>query len=238
MDERLIDVAGLAALIAARASPGEVLLVGLTGSVAAGKTTLATALAAELGKDRRVQAVATDGFLLPNATLDARGILNRKGFPETYDVERLEAIMRQARSGPVRIPVYSHVTYDIDPNAAVEVDRPDILILEGLGLAPLPDGRNPARDLDLTVYIDATEPELEAWFVDRFVGFWRAAERDPTSFYAQFRRMDEPQTADFAKMVWTAINLPNLRSHIVHARDLADIVLRKAADHTLRLVRA
>jgi type I pantothenate kinase len=238
MSERPIDVAALAALIAARATPGEVLLVGLTGSVAAGKTTLAAALAQALGAGRRVQAVATDGFLLPNATLDARGILNRKGFPETYDVDRLEALMRHARSGPVRVPVYSHVTYDIDPAAVLEVDRPDILILEGLGLAPLPDGRNPARGLDLTVYIDATEAELEAWFVDRFVGFWRAAETDPASFYAQFRRMDEARAAEFARMVWAAVNLPNLRDHIQGARDLADIVLRKAADHSLRLVRA
>ena len=238
MDERPIDVAALATLIAARATPGEVLLVGLTGSVASGKTTLAQALAAELGRGRTAHAIATDGFLLPNAILDARGILHRKGFPETYDVERLETVMRQARSGPVRIPVYSHMTYDIDPTSAREVDRPDILILEGLGLAPLPDGRNPARDLDLTVYIDAAEPELEAWFVNRFLGFWRAAEHDPASFYAQFRRMNEPQTAEFARMVWARINLPNLRDHIVRARDLADIVLRKSADHSLRLVRS
>ena len=232
-----LDLTDLAARIKARRRPGEVQVVGLTGSVAVGKTTLAQALVQALSAGANVASVSTDGFLLPNPVLLERGLGHRKGFPETFDSEALSALIRGARTGPVTAPGYSHVTYEIDPARSVTVDRPDILLLEGLGFAPDADGATPARDLDLLVYIDAEEADIEAWFVERFMGFWRSAEHDPASFYAQFRSMDEAQTDAFARTVWTRINLANLRDHIVQARDLADIVLCKTRDHGLTLVR-
>ena len=154
----------------------------------------------------------------------------RKGYPETYDVEGLGAVLRGVRNRPVTVPGYSHVIYDIDPVLARVVTRPDILIVEGLGLTPRPGG------LDLLVYLDADEADLEDWFSARFMDFWRAAETDPASFYARFRSMSEPETETFARArVWARMNLPNLREHIIRARDQADIVVRKRADHSLVL---
>lgn len=166
-----MDAADLAGLIAARARPGETLLVGLTGSVAAGKTTLSDELAIILARDRKVQTLATDGFLLPNSLLAERGLLGRKGFPETYDSAGLVALMKAARQGPVTAPVYSHTIYDVDPARTIAIDRPDILILDGLGLAPIDGDRSVADALDILIYIDADEADLEVWYIDRFVGF-------------------------------------------------------------------
>jgi type I pantothenate kinase len=225
-----MSLAGLAQRIADRASPGEVLVVGVTGSVAAGKSTLCAALKGALEPALRVEVVSTDGFLFPNAVLTGRGTLMRKGYPETYDVEGLAAVLEGVRAGPVTVPGYSHVIYDIDPALSREVAPPDILIVEGLGLTPKPPG------LDLLVYIDADEAHLEDWFAARFMDFWRSAETDPTSFYVRFRAMTAPEAEAFARsMVWTQMNLPNLREHIINARDEADIVVRKEADHSLVL---
>jgi len=225
-----MSLANLVQLIAERASPGVVLVVGATGSVAAGKSTLCAALKTALEPALRVEVVSTDGFLLPNAVLTERGVLMRKGYPETYDVEGLAAVLHGVRAGPVTVPGYSHIIYDIDPALSREVAPPDVLIVEGLGLTPRPPG------LDLLVYIDADEADLEDWFTARFMAFWRAAETDPTSFYARFRTMTAPEAEAFARsMVWRQMNLPNLREHIIKARDEADIVVRKRADHSLML---
>jgi len=228
-----MSVEGLARRIAERASPGEVLVVGVTGSVAAGKSTLCAALKAALEPGRRGGGVSADGLPFPHAA-SARGggtgIGKRggRGFPGTYDVGGVAAALRAVREGPVTVPGYSHAIYDIDPALAREVARPDILILEGLGLVPRPAG------LDLLVYLDAEEADLEDWFTARFMGFWRAAETDPTSFYARFRAMSETEAEAFARArVWTQMNLPNLRENIIRARDEADLVVRKAADHSL-----
>lgn len=221
----------LAGRLRDKASPGEVLVVGVTGSVAAGKSTLCAGLKAALEPARRVEVVSTDGFLFSNAVLAGRGTLMRKGYPETYDAEGLAAALAAARAGPVTVPGYSHVIYDIDPSLARVVARPDILIVEGLGLTPRPAG------LDLLIYLDAEEADLEDWFAARFMDFWRAAEFDPASFYARFRSMSEAEADAFARArVWTQMNLPNLREHIILARDEADIVVRKRADHSLWLV--
>lgn len=223
-----MSLSDLAARLRAAARPGQVLVVGLTGSVAAGKTTLARSLIADL-VPLRVETVSTDGFLLPNAVLAERGLSLRKGFPESYDVERLATALRTVRTGPAVFPGYSHVTYDIDAGLARTLERPDILLLEGLGLG--------GADLDLLIYLDAEEADLEAWFLERFLVFWRAAEQDPASFYAQFRTMDEEQAVQFARGVWAGINLPNLRDHIAPLRETADVVVLKDASHGLRLVR-
>lgn len=218
--------------IADRATPRQVLVAGVTGSVAAGKSTLCAALKAALEPGLRVEVIATDGFLWPNAVLAGRGLLMRKGYPETYDMEGLAKALSGLRQGPVAVPGYSHLICDIDPALSREIAPPDILLLEGLGLSPRPDG------LDLLVYLDADEADLEDWFTDRFMDFWQAAETDPSSFYTRFRSMTEPEAEAFARsMVWTQMNLPSLREHIIGVRDEADIVVRKRRDHSLWLER-
>jgi type I pantothenate kinase len=220
-------------LVAAR-QPGRPLLTGLTGAVSAGKSTLAAQLADRLaGRGLTVEVVSTDGFLKPNAVLQAEGALDLKGWPHTFDTPGMLAALAAVPSGPVQVPVHSHVTYDIDPALARRIDRPDILIAEGLNLHLRAEAPAHADPLDLLLYLDAEEADLEAWYVARFLGFWEAAEHDPASFYARFRAMDRDAVADLARRVWEGVNLPNLRQHIVRARPVADLVVRKGADHQI-----
>ena len=224
------DVTGIAEWIEARRRGARPYLLGVTGSVSSGKSTFAGQLAAVLaaaGAD--VEIACTDGFLMDNVTLDAKGILGRKGFPESYDMDALRAALAAVRAGPADFPGYSHVIYDIDPALTRRVGPRDVLIVEGLALH---DGAA-ALGLDALVYLDADEAHLEAWFTERLIGLWRAAEHDPTSFYAQFRHFTEPEARAFAARVWQAINLPNLREHIVRARDVAELVVSKGADHAI-----
>ncbi|HEX3407029.1 MAG TPA: hypothetical protein VHS81_07305, partial [Caulobacteraceae bacterium] len=193
-------------------------LVGVTGAVAAGKSTFAGQLATALtAGGQTVETVCTDGFLLNNAALTAKGVLNRKGFPESYDMAGMRAALAALRTGPADIPGYSHVIYDIDPALTRRIEPAGVVVVEGLALH---EGAV-ALGLDALIYLDADEAHLEAWFAERFVVLWRAAEHDPTSFYAQFRHLSEPETRVFAVRVWQAINLPNLREHIVKGRDVA-----------------
>jgi type I pantothenate kinase len=141
------------------------------------------------------------------------------------------------RLGPVDFPGYSHVIYDVDPGLARRIERPDILIIEGLSLDIDRGAAAGARLLDALVYLDAEEADIEAWFVERFLGLWAAAEHDPASFYARFRGLDRGQAAGLARTVWASINLPNLRENIVKARELADIVVRKGPDHGIQAIR-
>jgi type I pantothenate kinase len=223
----------VADLIRARRGERSPYIVGITGAVAAGKSTFAAELGAALAAEGlSVDILCTDGFLMDNAALDARGILGRKGFPESYDVAGLRRALADIRSGPVDAPGYSHAIYDIDPALTRRVEPPDVLIVEGLGLH---EGAA-AVGLDALIYLDADEAHLEAWFTERLVGLWRAAAHDPTSFYARFRHFSEPEARGFARQVWQAINLPNLREHIVLGRDLADIVVSKGARHQILAV--
>jgi type I pantothenate kinase len=212
-------------------------VIAITGSVAAGKSVLAGELAAAVAAepDRPVaEVVCTDGFLMDNARLEMLGLTQRKGFPESYNREGFRAALNAIRRGPARFPGYSHVTYDIDPALARTFATPDVLIVDGLGLETdlgVSDDGQPL--INALIYLDADEADLEAWFTTRFMGLWAAAEHDPTSFYARFRSMDEAAARAFAKLVWSGINLPNLRDHIIHARDRADIVIRKGAGHEI-----
>lgn len=225
-----IDIPTLAQRLAALRTPGQTLVVAITGAVAAGKSTLAEGLRDALAASGiTADLVCTDGFLFPNTVLEAKGLTLRKGFPESYDTDAMMAAIWAARSGRADFPGYSHTTYDIDPALTRTVTRPDILIVEGLGFPP---GQAMA---DTLIYLDAEEADLEAWFVARFLRLWREAEFDPASFYFRFRVMDKAQAEAFARQVWARINLPNLRDHIVHHRPGADLVLRKAADHSLSL---
>ena len=222
--DRILD------LVAARRAGRSPYILGVTGAVAAGKSTFAEQLRAALaaGPDApSVEIVCTDGFLMNNAALEALGLINRKGFPETYDVAAMRAALAAIRAGPADFPGYSHTNYDIDPALTRRLAPPDVLIVEGLGL----HAGAAALGLDALIYLDAEEGQIEAWFTERFVGLWRAAETDPASFYARFRHMNETELRVFAGQVWAAINLPNLREHIVLGRDAADIVVTKGADH-------
>jgi type I pantothenate kinase len=146
----------------------------------------------------------------------------------------IAGLKRLAGGGPpVAVPAYSHALYDIDPDGARHITAADVVLVEGLGLAPADDGHRPP--LDLLIYIDADEPDVRRWFVDRFMGLWAAAADDPTSFYARFRHMTEAEARAFAVQVWEGVNLPNWQQHIARAHDVADIVVKKAGDHGLLL---
>jgi len=215
-------------------------IIGVTGSVASGKSTLSAELRSRLQawpERPRVELVCTDGFLHPNTVLDARGLAGRKGFPESYDASAMRQALSDVRRGPAAFPGYSHVTYDVDPALLRRIDRPDVLIIEGLSLDldRRPTATGP-RLLDCLIYLDADEADIEHWFIGRFLGLWAAAEHDPTSFYARFRGLDRDQAAALARTVWNQVNLPNLREHIARARDVADIVVRKRPDHGIEAV--
>jgi type I pantothenate kinase len=226
-------VHALAADLAARRPSTGPLIVGLTGAVAAGKSTLAGELKTILADQAKVEIIATDGFLRPNAELTELGLLEQKGFPPTYDNDRFRTVLMDIRTGPAIFPTYSHTAYDIDPALARTLSSPDILIVEGLNLQHRAVAPEAADPLDLLIYLDADEADLESWYVARFLELWEAAEHDPTSFYARFRSMSRDQTEDLARMVWTGVNLKNLRENIILARDTADLVVRKAADHAI-----
>jgi type I pantothenate kinase len=221
---------------AAARTAGTPYIVGVAGSVAVGKSTFAASLreAMEAWPEHpRVDNVATDGFLFPNAVLAERNIAMRKGFPESFDVEALRTALTAIRSGArVAVPRYSHVTYDVDPEHPQIVENPALVILDGLHLAQIERPGTP-RLIDCLIYLGADEGMIETWFTDRLLPLMLAGRDDPTSFYYRFRDMDDAARAAFAAMVWQTINLPNLREHIVKDRNEADLIVTKAADHTI-----
>jgi type I pantothenate kinase len=226
----------LAELIRGRAgaaSGGSPFLVSVVGSVAVGKSTTAAALRALLASappGHRVDVVATDGFLFSNRELAARGLTERKGFPESYDLEALARFLDDVRGNqmPVHAPLYSHAVYDVVAETQV-VDHPDIVILEGM---PLANDR-----VDLSVYLDAAERDIEQWYISRFIALCRAATDDDASFFRHFAGYTEDQAMAFAHEVWATINSVNLRDHILPTRDLCDVILEKGPDHAVRRVR-
>ena len=212
-------------------------VIAVTGSVAVGKSVLSNQLKDAITgwPDRPVvEIIGTDGFLLDNAALEAKGLSTRKGFPESYDLPALKAALAAVRQGPVTIPGYSHSTYDIDPALARTLQRPGVLIVEGLGLQDdLGQGADGRQLIDALIYLDADEVDIEIWFTDRLVRLMLAAADDPTSFYTRFLGLDDAGRRDFCKMVWEGINRPNLRDHISRARDRAEIVIKKRGDHAI-----
>ena len=209
-------------------------VTAIGGSVAVGKSTLAQTLRDAIAQwpgHPRAQVVPTDGFLFPNSELAERNLSMRKGFPESYDVEALRAALAEIKTGrPVAVPLYSHVTYDVDHGARAFVDEAEIVILDGLHLGRVRDGGT-GRLIDQLVYLDADEADIETWFRDRLIPLMQAGRTDRNSFYYAFRALDDAGQRAFAERVWREINLPNLRDHIVRDRDSADIVVRKGADH-------
>jgi type I pantothenate kinase len=165
--------------------------------------------------------------------LEARGLVLKKGFPESFDADTMLATLAALRLGSADVPVHSHASYDIDPALTHRVGPADIVIVEGLGLSGFPDGRSARAELDVLIYLDADPADIEAWYVARFLALWRAGADDPTSFYHRFAALPEAQVTALAASTWASINLPNLVNHIARARASADIVLHKTAGHQL-----
>ena len=213
-------------------------VIGVAGSVAVGKSTFARILQALLARwpdHPKVELVTTDGFLHPNAVLNERGIMNRKGFPESYDTRRLIAFLRELKSGveEVHAPVYSHVVYDIVPGEHVTVRQPDILILEGLNVLQVGgDGREFVSDhFDFSIYIDAEEHDIEEWYVERFLALREAVFQNPASFFRHFAALTDDEAVATARGIWHDINGRNLKENIAPTRSRASLVLHKGPDH-------
>ena len=223
-------------------------IIGVAGSVAVGKSTTARILQTLLSRwpsTPRVDLVTTDGFLYPNAVLTEKGLMDRKGFPESYDRGRFVNFLADIKSGKanVKVPVYSHLVYDVVPGTEIVVDRPDILIVEGLNIlqpGELPKTGKPivfASDfIDFSVYIDADNDDLEDWFMQRFFRLRETAFKDPTSFFRRFAEMSEAEAGSFGRQVWRSINLRNLIDNVLPTRGRADLILKKGKDHLIENV--
>ena len=230
-----VGIEALASRIGEIHSAASDLVIGLTGSVAVGKSTLARHLQTTLSPNLSVETVSTDGFLFSTAFLREQGLFEKKGFPETYDRAAMAAAIEAVRDAPTDFPGYSHITFDPDPALTRRIAPSQVLILEGLGFAPRQGEVATRSEPDLLIYIDADLAHIESWYLERFLRFWHAAEHDPTSFYAQFRHMSEAELIVFAKSVWAGINLPNLETHILPLKEHADLVIRKDQDHSISI---
>jgi type I pantothenate kinase len=218
-------------------------IIGMAGSVAVGKSTTARILQALLARwpdHPRVDLVTTDGFLLPNTELERRGLMDRKGFPESYDVRRLLRFLADVKGGQeeVSAPIYSHVVYDIVPDGEQIIRRPDILILEGLNVLQGGESALAVSDFfDLSIYVDALEADIEQWYVDRFLALRETAFTDATSFFRHFATLRDDEAVMMARGIWRTINGLNLADNILPTRERADLILEKGADHAIRRVR-
>jgi len=219
-------------------------VIGVAGSVAVGKSTIARLLRELLARwedTPRVELVTTDGFLLPNAELQRRGLMDRKGFPESYDRRALLRFVSKIKSGveEVRAPFYSHLSYDIVGDAEIVVRRPDVLIVEGLNvLQPPIGGRGLAvSDLfDFTIYVDARTSDVATWYEERFLKLQRGAFANPQSFFHRYASLSEEEAREKARDIWSRINEPNLVQNVLPTRSRADLVLRKGGDHKVSSV--
>ena len=219
-------------------------VIGVAGSVAVGKSTVARLLQMLMARwedTPRVELVTTDGFLYPNAELERRGILDRKGFPESYDRRALLRFVSEVKSGSAEVsaPVYSHLSYDILPGEKIVVRQPDVLIVEGLNVLqpPTAGGGLAVSDLfDFTVYVDARTQDIASWYQDRFLSLQRGAFSDPDSYFHRYASLTEDEAREKAKDFWERINLPNLEQNIRPTRSRATLVLRKAANHAVSTV--
>lgn len=224
-------------------------VIGIAGSVSVGKSTFSRTLRALLARNPEhpeVGLITTDGFLYPNAELERRGLMGRKGFPESYDQRAFLRFLSAVKSGQqaVEAPVYSHLVYDIVPGERVEVKRPDILLVEGLNLLQPARTRADGRTslavsdfLDFSVYLDARRSDLQNWYTDRFLALRSTAFSDPQSYFHKFASLSDEAAAGLALEIWTSINERNLMDNILPTRGRARLVLRKGADHRVERVR-
>ena len=218
-------------------------IIGIGGSVAVGKSTTARVLQALLARwpnVPKVDLVTTDGFLYPNAILEREQLMDRKGFPESYDLPALLRFLTDVKAGrrPTRAPIYSHLVYDVMPNHWVEIDRPDILIVEGLNV--LQAGRLPKDGeaipfvsdfFDFSIYLDADEDVLKTWYVSRFLTLRGTAFSDPKSYFHRYSKLTDAEATATATDIWTRINLVNLHDNILPTRRRADLILKKSESH-------
>ncbi|MCC5468141.1 type I pantothenate kinase [Pelosinus baikalensis] len=222
-------------------------IIGIAGSVAVGKSTTARiiqALLASWPTQPRVSLVTTDGFLYPNKLLEERGIMKRKGFPESYDVRRIIEFLREVKSGRIetKVPVYSHLSYDIIPDQYQLVDQPDILIVEGANVLQTPQSRkNNGKPyvfisdfFDFTIYVHAEEKDIKRWYIERFQTLRRTAFQDKTSFFHQYTKLSEDEATNFAKEVWEEINAVNLKENIYPTINRARLIIEKRYDHSVQ----
>jgi type I pantothenate kinase len=222
-------------------------IIGIAGSVAVGKSTFSRVLRAALARwpdHPDVALVTTDGFLHPNAVLETRGLMHRKGFPESYDQRRLLQFLADVKGGEpmVTAPVYSHLVYDIVPGRWQEVTQPDILIIEGLNVLQSPEARDGSRMFvsdffDFSIYLDADEAVIESWYVKRFLRLRETVFRNPDSYFHRYSELSEAEAVETAKRIWEEINLKNLRENIGPTRDRAHLILEKGGDHLVENVR-
>ena len=223
-------------------------IIGIAGSVAVGKSTTARVLQKLLSMSSlqpKVELVTTDGFLYPNAVLKENGILNKKGFPESYDAKRLLAFLANVKSGKetLEAPVYSHLDYDVMPDELHVFERPDILIVEGINVLQVSLNKKPRRRLfvsdffDFSIYVDAHEKNIREWYINRFRILQQTAFQDPASYFYQYASYSEDELLQLANRVWDEINLPNLEENILPTRLRADLILEKGENHFSRSVR-
>ena len=224
-------------------------VIGIAGSVAVGKSTTARVLQALLSRwpeHRTVELITTDGFLYPNKTLQERGIMKKKGFPQSYDMHQLVNFVSEVKSGAksVKAPVYSHLIYDVIPEGNKVIEQPDILILEGLNV--LQSGMDYPHDphrvfvsdfVDFSIYVDAPEDLLQGWYINRFLKFRQGAFSDPDSYFHHYAKLPEEEAVNIATQLWNEINGLNLKENILPTRERASLIMTKSANHAVENVR-